>query len=197
MPARTNVMVTPDGRDTATQLVQRSPRSFRPWGGTGGTTQGVEALDAFTTAEVPVRWWQVTMIVDEVGNPALDLTNGLLGPPMVRGANSRIKAAVSDELWGSIVIVDTSKLQDTNWQQLTDYLSMVSLAQVKPDGAPAGHDSILNLFGTGQRPPGMTDMDRTYLRALYDMDTMLLPRVQRGIFASRMVREIRQAGEGN
>ena len=33
-------------------------------------------------------------------------------------------------------------------------------------------------------------MDRTYLRALYEMDTMMLPHTQRGVFANRMVRAL-------
>jgi hypothetical protein len=72
---------------------------------------------------------------------------------------------------------------------------MVSLAQVDPNVLPTDYDSILNLFGTGIPPRGMTDMDRTYLRALYEMDTMLLPRAQRGMLSSKMVREQRE-GEG-
>jgi hypothetical protein len=193
--ANLNVIFTPNARDTAVRLAESSPRSFRPWGGTGGTTQGLDALEAFKTADVPVRWWHITMIVDEMGNPAMDLSGGLLGLPQVRGSNSRIKNSVSDELWGSIVIVDTSKLGSVRWEQLTDYLAMVSLAQVKPDGAPAGYDSILNLFSDGNRPAGMTDMDRTYLRALYEMDTMMLPRIQRGVFASTMLRELREGDD--
>ncbi len=36
----------------------------------------------------------------------------------------------------------------------------------------------------------------TYLRALYEMDTMMLPHTQRGLFSSRMVRERGELAEG-
>ena len=190
--ANLNIIFTPDGSDTADRLLKSAPRAFRPFAGAGGTTQGVAELERFRTSEQPVRWWQITMIVDELGQPAMDLGFGM---PQIRGSNSRIKNSVSDALWGSIVIVDTSKLANVNWLQLTDYLAMVSLAQVKPDGAPAGYDSILNLFGAGQPPAGLTTMDRTYLHALYEMDTMIMPRMQRSGFASRMVRELGDSAE--
>jgi hypothetical protein len=31
------------------------------------------ALEQFKTSEAPVRWWQITMVVDEVGNHAIVL----------------------------------------------------------------------------------------------------------------------------
>jgi hypothetical protein len=188
-----HILFTNDGRATATRMVESSPRTFRPWGGEGGTTQGLQALEEFKSAEVPVRWWHVTMLVDEMGLPAIDLSGGMFGPPQIRGTNSRIKNSISDELWGSIIIVDTSKLGEVNWPQLTDYLAMVALAQVKPDGQPAGYASILNLFRDDSPPRGMTEIDRTYLQALYAMDTMVMPHIQRGLFAERMMRELRTA----
>ena len=110
----------------------------------------------------------------------------------LRGQVSRLKSTLSDAIWGSLVIVDAGKLGNVKWPQLADYLAMVSLAQVDPNGRPSGYDSILNLFSTDTPPRGMTDMDRTYLRALYEMDTMLLPHMQRGVFSNRMVRELRE-----
>ena len=189
------VIFSQDGRAMATRLVAGNPRAFRPFGGTGGTTQGLTALDRFQTSDAPVRWWQITMVVDEMGFIAIDLpygaavdpTSGLPTPPQIRGSNSRLKNAVSDELWGALVIVDASKLARVKWSQLADYLAMVSLAQVNPDALPSGYDSILNLFNADRAPEGLTDMDRTYLQALYEIDTMMVPHAQRGMLAGRMV----------
>jgi hypothetical protein len=66
---------------------------------------------------------------------------------------------------------------------------MVSLAQIDPDSTP-GNDSILSLFAAGNPPRGLTNLDLTYLHALYAMDTMMMPYTQRGIFSHRMVREL-------
>ena len=87
------------------------------------------------------------------------------------------------------MIVDVSKLGTVSWPQLTDYIAMVSLAQVDPDGLPSGYNSILNLFNTPNPPARMTEMDRSYLQALYSMDTRRMPKLQRSLLANTMVRE--------
>lgn len=183
------VIFTADGRGTATRLVADSPRAFRPFGGESGTTQGLQALGEFQTAEVAVRWWQIMAPVDDYGQPAIDMTGGVGGTPTIRGSNSRIKNSISEALWSSVVVIDTTKLGEVDWPQLGDYVTMVALAQVKPDGEPADYNSILNLFRTDNPPPAMTQMDLAYLRALYEMDISLMPRVQRRVFATEMLNE--------
>ena len=69
-----------------------------------------------------------------------------------------------------IIIVDSTKLTGTTWQQLGDYLAVVSLAQVDLDTNPAAFDSILNLFSNPEAYSGLTDWDRTYVQALYQFD---------------------------
>jgi hypothetical protein len=91
-----NVIFSTDGRAMASQLANDSPATFRPYGGEGGTTQGLRALEEFKTSEAPVRWWQVTMVVDEHGYAAIDVSKGVYGLPVVRsGGPSLIKSAVS------------------------------------------------------------------------------------------------------
>lgn len=180
------IFFTNDGPGLAKQLVTASPRAFRPFGGTGGTTQGYQALAQFTTSDAPVRWWQITMMVDQNGQMAVATADGIV--PYIAGSNSRITNSVSDELWATYVIVDGTKLGEVHWSQLADYLAMVSLAKVNPTGVPASHNSILNLFRGGSPATGLTDMDRSYLRALYTMDTRRMPRMQRSLLASTMVR---------
>lgn len=185
-----HVVFSPDARELASRMVEESPVMFRPFGNTEYTTQGLTALEHFKNSDAPVRWWQITMVVDEVGNPAIQLPGQ--ETPTVRGVASRLKSPISDALWGSLVIVDAGRLGDVQWPQLADYLTMVSLAQIDPDARPSGYDSILNLFSADKAPPGMTDMDRIYLRALYALDTMTLPHTQRGVFSSEMVRVLRE-----
>lgn len=180
------IVFSPDARELASTMVEDSPRMFRPFGGAGETTQGIAALEQFKTSEAPVRWWQITMAVDETGLPAIDLPG--VDAPLMRGVASRLTSTISDEIWGNLIIVDAGKVANVTWPQLADYLAMVSLAQVDPNALPSGSDSILNLFRADTPPSGMRDIDRTYLRALYEMDAMLLPQVQRGTFPSRMVR---------
>jgi hypothetical protein len=132
--------------------------------------------------------------LNDIG-PLVDPATGGFNYPVARGQVSRLKSGVNDAIWGSLILVDAGKLDDVTWPQLADYLAMVSLSQVDPDAQPSGYDSILNLFSADNPPPGMTDMDRTYLRALYEMDTMMMPYTQRGIFSNTMVRN-RSKSEG-
>lgn len=194
------IVFSPDARALATAMVESTPEMFQPFGNTEGTTLGEAALERFMTSDAAVRWWQVTMVVDAVGNPAILLpgfyeTDPETGEPLVpvsRGYVSRLKSGVSDAIWGSLVIVDASKLGKVTWPQLAEYLAMVSLAQVKPQQGPVSYDSILNLFHAPNPPRGLTDMDRHYLNALYRMDMQTMPHIQRGILANQMLRESRK-----
>jgi hypothetical protein len=190
------IIFTVDGAALAGHLVETEPTVFRPFGGTGGTTQGLHALEAFTTSEAPVRWWQVTMVVDWAGNVAIELPEHARYPPCfgeirvcVDGAGSRITNAVRDELRATFVIVDASKLEAVTWTQLADYLAMVSLAQIDPQAEPTSYETILNLFHPPASAPSMTDWDRTYLRTLYEFDPHRMPDQQRGALTNEMVRQ--------
>ena len=69
-----------------------------------------------------------------------------------------------------VIIVDATKLNGTTWQQLGDYLAVVSLCQIDPQTNPAEFDSILNLFTNPKAYSGLTDWDRSYVRAIYEFD---------------------------
>jgi len=184
-----NIIFTSDGAALANALVTTNRSAFRPYGGAGGTTQGLKALEEFATSDAPVRWWQITMPVDRMGNIAININSADAGPPIVRSQGSLITNSVSDELWTTYVIVDTTKVVNARLDSLADYLAMVSLAQVDPGGVPANYNSILNLFNAANPAGGLTELDRTYLQALYRMDTRRMPRMQRSLLASTMVLE--------
>lgn len=180
------IIFSPDAKELASSMVESNPLMFLPWGKTEGTTRGPAALEQFKTSDAPVRWWQITMPVDEIGYPAIYLPD--FGTPLVRATASRIKSTVSDAIWGSLIIVDAGKLEGVEWSQLADYLAMVTLAQINPNGRPAETNSILSLFSATKAPGGLTDLDMIYLRSLYEMDTMMQPYTQRGVFSHMMVR---------
>lgn len=188
-----HIVFSRNARELATRMVDDSPHMFRPFGNTEGTTQGKAALEQFRSSDAPVRWWQISMMVDELGSPAIVLpgivdANGNPLVPRVRGHVSMVRSGISDAILAGLIIVDAGKLERVKWPQLAEYLAMVSLAQINPDTAPSGYDSILNLFSTANPPPGMTDMDRVYLRSLYEMDTRMMPFTQRGVLSNTMMR---------
>ena len=195
------IVFAPDAAAVARQWVDSNPRLFRPFAGEGGTTQGIAALETFTTSDAPVRWWQISMVVDWSGQPAFStqtqpefgIKGPLTGQVSVAGPNSNIVNGVEGELTQAYVIVDTRKLGRVTWDQLADYAAMVALAQVDPGGSAAGYDSILNLFESSTSVGGITDWDRAYLRALYQLDLRLMPRNQSGALAGLIARGLRES----
>jgi hypothetical protein len=182
------IIFTTDGKQLATHLVENEPKFLRPTG-EGGVHRGLAGLDRFAKSDNAIRWWHVSMPVSaQSGIAALELANGL-GPPVIGVAGpSRIHSGIIDALQRVVIIVDSTKLTGTTWQQLGDYLAVVSLAQVDLETNPAGFDSILNLFTNPAAYSGLTDWDRTYLQALYQFDQERNPSLQRGALAGEMLR---------
>lgn len=187
------IVFTTDANRAATHMVENEPRIFRPVFGTSGMNLPLEALDRFKESDRPVRWWHVSMPVDaRTGRPAIRMPQDG-GPPVISVAGpSRIYSGIRDDLQRVIIVVDATKLTGTTWQQLGDYLAVISLAQIDPHAKPDAFDSILNLFSTPQYYSGLTDWDRSYLQALYTFDQERMPRLQRGALVSRMTRRERE-----
>ncbi len=102
---------------------------------------------------------------------------------------SRIHDGTRDDLLYVIIIVDATQLKGTTWQQLGDYLAVVSLAQIDPNTNPADFDSILNLFSNPAAYSGLTDWDRSYVRALYEFDQERMPHLQANQIVSRIAEQ--------
>jgi hypothetical protein len=196
------IVFTTDGKETATYLVENQSSVLRP-NGDGDVQRGLDALREFAESDKPVRWWHVSLPVDaRLGTPAMRVA----GEPMNPGLNklhsvkvagpSRIHSGIRDELKNVVIVVDGPKLQGkgTTWQQIGDLLALVSLAQIDLDADPIGFDSILNLFSNPAAYSGLTDWDRSYVRALYSYDQERDVRMQRNTLVSQMVtREIDSA----
>jgi hypothetical protein len=181
------IIFTTDGRELATHLVENEQHFLRPTG-EGGVHQGLAGLDEFAESDNAVRWWHLSMPVSaQSGIAAIELPNGQ-GPPVIGVAGpSRIHSGIVDELQRVIIIVDSTKLAGTTWQQLGDYLAVVSLAQVDLEANPVAFDSILNLFTNPAAYSGLTDWDRTYVQALYRFDQERNPNLQRAELANEML----------
>jgi hypothetical protein len=117
-------------------------------------------------------------------------------PPNVAVAGpSRIHSGTRDDLMYVIIIVDATKLKGTTWQQIGDYLAVLSLAQIDPKANPAAFDSILNLFTNPAAYSGLTDWDRTYVRALYEFDQERITPMQTNEIVSRIAKRVLDTAE--
>jgi hypothetical protein len=190
------VIFSTDAQQLASGLVESEPRLFRPAGGLAGMNLGLEALEAFAESERAVRWWHVSMPVDSrTGARAIRLPQDDSYPVIGVAGPSRIHSGIRDRMQRVIVIVDATRLSGTTWQELGDYLAVVSLAQIDPDADPSAFDSILNLFSNPAAYSGLTDWDRTYIRALYEYNQERIPQLQINDVVSRMAKREREAVE--
>jgi hypothetical protein len=181
------VFVT-NAREAASRLVENEPRFFRPALGNAGMDLGLAGLDKFTQSDKAVRWWHVSMPVDaRTGVPAMRFP-GQPPPVILKTGVSRLYNGIRDDLRNVLIIVDSTKLTGTTWQQLADYLAIVSLAQIDPSTDPAAFDTILNLFSNTAAYSGLTDWDRSYLQALYEFNQERDARLQRNLIVSHIAK---------
>lgn len=173
------VIATDDGDATARELVASRPGEFHT--GSSGTDRGRAALRRFQDSDRPVRWWHVSLPVDEdTSGPLVRLPGQApyVAPPVitrptdlgsygVRVLPSRLYDHVRDDLQQVVIILEASALDHADFGQVADFVSMVALAQVDPEVSPEVA-SILRLFETGAiQEPTLSGWDQAYLRALY------------------------------
>lgn len=159
------VLFTEDGRALATGLVEADRQAFHL--GVGGMDRGKVALEAFKNAEAPVRWWHVSLPADRDTNTRAIRLPGDDGPPMIRTLGGRLNTEIESYLNKVIIIVDVTRLGDTSFVQLTDYVALIAMAQIDPDADTAAYDTVLNVFDAPNSAPGLTEWDWAYLEALY------------------------------
>jgi hypothetical protein len=203
---RPNVLIVAadDGAALATAIVEDRPRNFDLRH--NSTDAGTRAFRNFRTGDQPVRWWQISMPIDsETGGRAvrlpgdIDPSSGQPSAPMIHVfAASRLRTQIRDDMVRSVIIVDVERLAGANLVQLADYLALVALAQVDAEADTSAFPTILNLFdGPATAPAGLTDWDRSYLRALYEHDQFRINRnSQVRAVAEAVTRDRREAAAG-
>jgi hypothetical protein len=189
------VVATVDSDAVATALVEEDRRVFRPGG--ADMDLGIAALEAFKVNDRPVRWWHVSMPVDsETGDRAVRLPGDMEPPVIFVSRASRLRSDIRDDLQKVIIIVDVDRLGETNFSQLTDYVTFVALAQVDAQADFGSLPTILNVFEAPEEFAGMTTWDRAYLHALYkSQSNRATASGQASELAALMLREREAAAE--
>lgn len=206
---RVFILFAADADAAARGVVRARGRGFRI--GVAGSDLGRDAMAAFQSSDRPVRWWQSSVPVDSETGRATERLPGMppfsayrltspndLGERAVRAFGSRLRSPLRDALSQVIIIVDVDQVEGVDIGALSDYLAMISLAQIDPDVDPGPYDSILGLFAPGQSPPAsLTDWDLAYLRGLYNAEqTADNPRARVGDVAASMARSVRARQRG-
>lgn len=168
------IIGTADGRSMAEGLVGERRRAFRI--GSTRSNRGSRALETFRTSSDAVRWWHISLPYGENGTCLAIKVFG--GPePCANSYNQSFRGmGVVDVIRRAIVILDVPKLEGTDFNALSDYLAMLVLAQIDPNGETGNFDTVLNLFDDGGEVSGLTQWDWAYLTALYDARLMRLDR---------------------
>ncbi len=188
------VIASDDANGLSQALVEARPTAFRPpYAGAAGSRR---TLAAFATTTRPIRWWYVSLPVHrDTGAIAVRLPGEI--PPRIATLGGRLTTDVRYDLRRTFVILDMTLLEGLTFQQVGDYVAMVSLAQIDPDAQTESFDSILNVFNLSVPDASLTGWDLAYLRSLYAAElNRRNPRAQEGEVGDIMVRD-RQAEDDN
>ncbi|WP_332677659.1 hypothetical protein [Brevundimonas sp.] len=165
---RPNVLVVAaaDGQEMARAMVNARPGLFLTY--VTGANRSREDLEAFQAADMPVRWWHISLPVNADTGQSLVRLPGQEPGGTSGETGSRLRTELQNDLQRVFIVVDFNEANGTSIGALSDYVAMVALAQVNPDADTSRYDTILNLFDGDGAPSGLTDWDRSYLQALYN-----------------------------
>lgn len=185
---RPNILIiaSTDSSALSRAMVDARPRVFNPRG--ADMVRNRSALERFQSIDTSIRWWHVSVPVDSTSGQIATRLPGE-NPPVVRGANSRLRSEIRNDINRVIVILDFNKLEGMNAKQIADFTAMVAFAQVDLDSDFSGYDSILSLMSDHQYA-GISTWDMSYLRALYSSELNQLAKNQQiGEIANIMIRQ--------
>jgi len=145
------------------------------------TEFGIPPVERFIHSGRPIRvWYDIGILcagftptgqrnlaeaVDISGPRGSNLPVCALPPPHgVRGPG----LLELHEITAAIVVIDLGRIRNISMGQIADYVALAGLADVRLDAHPAPQPSILELFGHGAPPQGLTRWDRALLYSVYD-----------------------------
>jgi hypothetical protein len=187
MGCRPNVFVffASDGSGFARGLLEQRRSLFAYYHEENIATLGQEALTSFVETSRPVRWWHVIQTRgadgDRLGSdsarseapPPPDtmtaVPDGFSGVQSVRSQGTRMRSVERQDFNRVVIIVDARLAEGYPLDSIADYVAMVTLAQIDPQGQVRDFPTILNLFNEDLENTSfeMTNWDTAYLSGLY------------------------------
>ncbi len=178
------IVAAADADSFTREFVEMRPVLFRT--GATGMDRGAAAFRRFLDSDAPVRWWTVSQPTDaDTGASAVRMPGMMYGRGYANGNGSsagdyapktylRNSSLLSNQyrqdMKRTFVIIDVNRLNGATLAQLSDYIAMVSLAQIDPDADTAAYDTVLNLFDDPSSVQGLTGWDLAYLQGLYEAE---------------------------
>lgn len=187
MGCRPNVFVffASDGSGFARGLLEQRRSLFAYYHEENIATLGQEALTSFVETSRPVRWWHVIQTRgadgDRLGSdsarseapPPPDtmtaVPDGFSAVQSVRSQGTRMRSVERQDFNRVVIIVDAQLAEGYPLGSIADYVAMVTLAQIDPQGQVRDFPTILNLFNEDLENTSfeMTNWDTAYLSGLY------------------------------
>ena len=175
------IVATQNATPFTAEFVAIRPRLFRT--GATGMDRGGAAFRNFMETDRPVRWWTVSQPTDaDTGDATVRMPGVMYGrgyadgggssaqdyaPKTVLRGSGRLMVQYRQDIKRTFVIIDVDRLNGASLEQLSDYVAMVSLAQIDQDADTSAFDTVLNLFEDPTSVDGMTGWDTAYLQGLY------------------------------
>jgi hypothetical protein len=133
--------------------------------------EGSHEFKHFLKSSRPVRvWYNAEFLSGFFHDPLLTVSlHGAIVPKNPHALGTRIQFDSIRAIVTAVVIVDRKQLSDVNFGQLSDYVSLLALAEINLDKDHGNAPTILNLFANKDRAPsdGMSSWDAAFLKALY------------------------------
>lgn len=184
--ANFHVVVTSEPDELLVLWRKRAPRLF------GGASR--TAVRHVMGTPRPIRiWYNAQEVCAGGGWTATQDASGIFGQMLTGGdctiKDTRLEFNALRPISSVIVLVDFDDVKAMKLGALTDYISMVGLAQVDLDGNWGDAPTVLRLFSNSADVAAqrMSAWDRSFLKALYS--TPQKSRFQRSEIAHSMVRD--------
>lgn len=136
-----------------------------------GDDAGATRIKKFLHAPIPIRVWYNAKLYASDGTPLTVAVDGALqGFLLNRDAMGfRLTRDEVRDLTSVVVLHDARRLKGVTFGQLSAYIAMVGLAEIRLDAHLSEAPSILQLFtASGHKsPPGLSPWDQAFLKALY------------------------------
>jgi hypothetical protein len=128
-----------------------------------GNASGTQ-IRRFMTASTPVRVWYNVQLTDRDGIPC-PVSFGLPICP----ADGHFAFGTVRDLSSVIVLIDARLAKGISFGQLSAYIAMNGLAEIRPRARVGDAPSILHLFADSKSAPplGLSAWDAAYLKAIY------------------------------
>jgi hypothetical protein len=155
-------------------------------------TQGIEAVQHFIHSTRPIRVWYNSYVGCNDDAAATSTLAYILMPGVYHAQQSPmgceaalgshiVRMSTGSDISSAIIVVDGRQMKNVNLGQMADYIALIGLADVRFDANSTAVPSILELFGHGTPPQGLTRWDRALLYSLYNtshMSTLEVPEME-------------------